>query len=129
MKDTEAQDRHLDGTEMFRELQDAYNVACQYLLENSPHSDELFADWSEEDKEELRNYSSEIVEISNQIDALQVAYNELDDTDYTYDEQVGILYRQIVVLNNQLAAKNGKNGIIISGNIEIVKIMILLIMA
>ena len=40
---------------MFRELQDAYNIACQYLLENSPYSDELFADWSEESKEELRN--------------------------------------------------------------------------
>ncbi len=108
MTDEEAQDRHLDGTEMFRELQDAYNVACQYLLENSPHSDELFADWSEEDKAELRNYSSEIVEISNQIDELQVAYNEMDsNTTPNYGVKVAELYRQIVVLNNQLAAKFG----------------------
>jgi hypothetical protein len=108
MTDEEAQDRHLDGTEMFRELQDAYNIVCQYLLENSPYSDELFADWSEESKEELRNYSSEIMAISNQIDELQVAYNEMDsNTTPNYGAKVADLYRQIVVLNNQLAAKFG----------------------
>ncbi len=108
MSNEEAQSRHLDGTELFRELQDAYNVACQYLLENSPYSDELFADWSEEEKQELRNYSSDIMEISNQIDELQVAYNDMDEnTTPNYATKVGDIYRQIVILNNQLAAKFG----------------------
>ena len=108
MKDTEAQDRHLSTNEMFRDLQNAYNVALQDLLVNSPYSDELFADWSEESKNELLNYSSEIMALRNAIDELEVQYNELDaDTTYGYGEKVANYYKQIVILNNQLAAKFG----------------------
>ncbi len=107
MKDETAKNRDLDTKEMFREVQDAYNIALQQLLENSPYADELFADWTEEEKQELRNYSSEIMEISNQIDELQAAYNELDDTQYGFAAKTVEYYKQIVVLNNQLAAKFG----------------------
>lgn len=107
MSDEVAQERHLDTTEKFRELQDAYMMACQRLLVNSPYTDELFADWTEEEKQELLNYSPEIMAIRNQIDELQVEYNDLEDTDYGYAEKVVEIYKQIVVLNNQLAAKFG----------------------
>ena len=107
MKDEAAQARNLEITEMFRNLQDAYNIACQHLLENSPYSDQLFEGWSEESKEQLRNYSSDIMEISNAISELEVKYNELDENGFGYADKVVTYYKQIVVLNNQLAAKFG----------------------
>lgn len=108
MKDEAAQERHQSTTEMFRALQDAYNIACQNLLENSPYSDELFAEWSEESKQELRNYSSEIMELSNAINALEMEYDKLDsNTTPNYGEKVADIYKQMVILNNQLAAKFG----------------------
>ena len=108
MEDKAAQERQLSATEMFRELQDAYNIACQELLVNSPYSDELFAGWSEESKQELLNYSSDIMALNNQIDELEVAYNEMDEnTTPNYSAKVADIYRQMVILNNQLAVKFG----------------------
>ena len=108
MLDEEATERNNKTTEMFREVQDAYNVALQELLENSPNKEELFADWTEEEKQELRNYSSEIMAIRNQIDILEKEYDKLDsDTTPNYGEKVVEYYKQIIVLNNQLAAMFG----------------------
>ena len=108
MSNKEAQERKLNTVEMFSDLQDAYNIACQHLLVNSPYSDELFADWSEESKQELLNYSSEIMEIRNAVDELEVAYNDMDEnTTPDYGEKVANIYKQMVILNNQLAAKFG----------------------
>lgn len=108
MSDEAAQERKLNTVEMFSDLQDAYNIACQHLLVNSPYSDELFADWSEESKQELLNYSSDIMTLRNAIDELEVAYNDLDEnTTPNYGAKVAEIYKQMVILNNQLAAKFG----------------------
>ena len=108
MSDEAAQERKLNTVEMFSELQDAYNIACQYLLVNSPYTEQLFADWSEESKQELLNYSSEIMEIRNAVDELEVAYNDMDEnTTPNYGAKVADIYKQMVILNNQLAAKFG----------------------
>ena len=108
MKDEAAQERHKNTTEMFRALQDAYNIACQNLLVNSPYSDELFAEWSEESKQELLNYSSDIMELRNAINELEMAYDELDSgTTPNYGEKVANIYKQMIILNNQLAARFG----------------------
>lgn len=108
MSNEEAQERKLKTVEMFSDLQDAYNIACQYLLVNSPYSDELFGSWSEESKQELLNYSSDIMEIRNAVDALEVAYNDMDEnTTPNYGAKVADIYKQMVILNNQLAAKFG----------------------
>lgn len=108
MSNVEAQERKLNTVEMFSDLQDAYNIACQYLLVNSPYTEQLFADWSEESKQELLNYSSDIMEIRNAVDALEVAYNDMDEnTTPNYGAKVADIYKQMVILNNQLAAKFG----------------------
>ena len=108
MSNEEAQERKLNTVEMFSELQDAYNIACQYLLVNSPYTEQLFADWSEESKQQLLNYSSDIMEIRNAVDALEVAYNDMDEnTTPNYGAKVAEIYKQMVILNNQLAAKFG----------------------
>lgn len=108
MSDEAAQERKLNTVEMFSDLQDAYNVACQYLLVNSPYSDQLFADWSEESKQELLNYSSDIMTLRNAIEELEVAYNDMDEnTTPNYGAKVADIYKQMVILNNQLAAKFG----------------------
>ena len=108
MKDEAAQERHQSTTEMFRALQDAYNIACQNLYVNSPYSAELFADWSEESIAQLLNYSSEIMELSNAINALEMEYDKLDsNTTPDYGEKVSSIYREMVILNNKLAAKFG----------------------
>ena len=101
-----AKTRHLDTNKMFRELQDAYNVACQNLLTKSQYKNELFADWSEESKQELLNYSSDIMEIRNAIDELQVAHTDMDpNTTPNYATKSAEIYKEVVILNNQLAEK------------------------
>ena len=107
MNDTEADERNNSTTEMFRELQDAYNVALQELLVNSPYADELFEGWTEEEKQELLNYSSDIMAIRNQIDDIKSEYDKLDENKYGYADKVVEYYKQIIVLNNELAAKFG----------------------
>ena len=108
MVDKEAEERKINTVKMFSDLQDAYNIACQYLLVNSPYSDELFAEWSEESKQELLNYSSDIMVLRNQLEELEVAYNEMDEnTTPNYGAKVAEIYKQVVILNNQLAAKFG----------------------
>lgn len=107
MSNEEAQDRHLNTNDMFRELQNAYNVALQDLLENSPHSDELFEGWTEEEKQSLLDYRPEIMELRNQVDALEVLYNDLEENAFNYGTMVAEYYRQMVVLNNQIAVMNG----------------------
>ena len=110
MSNEEAQERHLNTNDMFRTLQNAYNIALQDLLDNSPYSDELFADWTEEEKQSLRDYRPEIMELRSQVDALEVLYNDLDDRSSSYGEKVAEYYRQMIVLNNQIAVMNGYNN-------------------
>ncbi len=107
MKNEEADERNNSTTEMFRELQDAYNIALQELLVGSPYTEQLFEGWSEEEKQELLNYSSDIMAIRNQIDDIESEYDKLDDNQFDYAEKAVGYYKQIVVLNNQLAAKFG----------------------
>lgn len=107
MKNEESDERNNSTSEMFRELQDAYNVALQELLVGSPYADQLFEGWSEEEKAQLLNYSSDIMAIRNQIDDIEAEYDKLDENQFDYAEKVVEYYKQIVVLNNQLAAKFG----------------------
>ena len=107
MDDEVADERNNTTSEKFREIQDAYNVALQELLTSSPFADELFEGWTDEEKAELLNYSSDIMAIRNQIDDLESEYDKLDDNQYDFAEKAVYYYKQIVVLNNQLAAMFG----------------------
>lgn len=118
MTDEEAKTRDLDTKEMFREVQNAYNIALQHLLENSSYKDELFEGWTEEEKRALHDYSPEIMVIRNQIDELQAEYNDIEGIEEyskiwnTTDgkniaEQIVPIYKEIIILNNQLARAMG----------------------
>lgn len=107
MDDEVADERNNTTSEKFREIQDAYNVALQELLTSSPFADELFEGWTDEEKADLLNYSSDIMAIRNQIDDLESEYDKLDENDFDFAEKAVYYYKQIVVLNNQLAAMFG----------------------
>lgn len=105
MSDQEAIDRHLNTTDMFYDVQDKYMQACRTMYLESPYSAELFADWSEEEINELLQYDPETVAIKKEVEELQTQYNDLPDEEF-YDGSVEI-YTQIVTKNNELARLHG----------------------
>lgn len=107
MADEVASERYLDTTDMFYDLQDAYNLALKTMYLESSYRDELFEGWTEEEIEDLVGYDSTIVELKKEIDEIQVAYDQLTGEEENYNDICVDLYKQLVVKNNQLARLNG----------------------
>ena len=103
MSDETASQRYLDTQDMFYALQDEYNEACRTMYLESPHKEELFEGWTKEEIQSILEYDPTIVAVKKEIDALEVQYNDLDDTSSTYDDDVAAIYAQIVTKNNELA--------------------------
>ena len=101
MSNEEATNRQLATNEMFYSVQDKYNEVCRDILNESPFAEELFADWSEEELESLRNYNSDAIEIKKELDALEAEYNDLGADGF--DDKAAEIYAQMVTKNNQLA--------------------------
>lgn len=106
MSDETAKERHLNTTEMFYDLQDKYNQSCRTMYLESPHSAELFADWSEEEIQSLLEYDPTIVEVKKRVEELQTEFDNLPDDIYFDDRSVEI-YKQVVINNNKIAELNG----------------------
>lgn len=106
MSDEASSERHLNTQEMFYDLQDKYMQSCRTMYLESPHSAELFADWSEDEIRELLEYDPTIMEVKKEIEELQVQYDNLPEDVYFADASVE-LYKQIVIKNNELAKLNG----------------------
>lgn len=105
MKDEEASTRHLDTQKMFNEVRDKYMESCRTMYLESPYSEELFADWSEEDIKELLDFDPETTRVKEEVEELQVKYNELGE--YNWSEKSAEIYAQIVTKNNELAKLYG----------------------
>lgn len=105
--DEEASTRYLDTQDMFYDLQDKYMQSCRTMYLESPHAAELFADWSEQDIQEMLEYDPTIVAVKKEIEELQVQYDNLDDNAYDFDDASVEIYKQLIVKNNQVAALNG----------------------
>ncbi len=107
MSNEAASERYLDTYGKFGDLYNAYIEVCKNLYENSPISEELFADWTEDEIQELFDYDPQIQELREEIEALQVELNEIPQQDYDYKDRAAVIYAQIVTKNNQLAKLNG----------------------
>ena len=105
MSDEASAERHLNTQEMFYDLQDKYMQSLRIIYLESPHSAELFADWSEEEIQELLEYDPIIMEVKKEIEELQVQYDNLPNDVYFNDASVEI-YKQLVLKNNELARLN-----------------------
>ena len=107
MADETSSERYLNTTDIYYDLQDAYNLALKTMYLESPHKDELFEGWTEEEIQELIGYDSKIVELKKEIDEIQVAFDQLTGEEVDYNDLCSDLYKQLVVKNNQLARLNG----------------------
>lgn len=106
MIDEVASERYLGTQDMFYDLQDAYNQSLRTMYLESPIRDQLFEGWSEEEIQALLEYDPVILELKQEIDALQVEYDQLDQNDPAYNDACVELYKQIIIKSNKLAKLN-----------------------
>lgn len=105
MSDEEATTRHLDSTDMFYEVQDKYMESCRTMYLESPFSDELFADWTEQEINELLEFDPAITELKKEIKELETIYNDLSAS--KFEKESVEIYKQIVQKNNKIARHFG----------------------
>lgn len=104
--DTTAETRYTDTNKMFNLLQSEYNEACKTMLE-TPYADNFFDGWSEADIESVRGYDPAIATLRDEIDALQVQYDQLSSSDSKFKEKCVDIYKQLITKSNQLAKLYG----------------------
>jgi hypothetical protein len=105
MKDEEAAERNLNTQDMAYAVQDKYQETCRTMYLESPYSEELFADWSEESIQELLDFDPKTSELIKEVEALQVEFDNLSNSEFT--EGSVALYKQIIAKNNELARYYG----------------------
>ena len=108
MKDTEASERYLNSYEKFGDLYNGYIAACKEIYNTSPIRDELFADWTQAEIDEMLSYDPQTQELREANEALQIELNDLPDTDFM--DRSAEIYAQIVTNNNKIAKLSGYNN-------------------
>ncbi len=107
MSDEEASERNKNTTDMFYDLQDKYMTSCRTMYLESKFSEELFADWTEEELRELEEYDPAVAELKKEIKALEMEYDEIGYDWYhyggDYDDAVTEVYIKLITKNNELA--------------------------
>lgn len=103
--DKTASERYSKSNDWLYDVQDKYTTTCRKMYEESPFKDELFADWSEEEIEDLLDYDPATVKLKKEIEQLQLEYNQLVGGSF-YNGSVEI-YVQVVQKNNELAQLYG----------------------
>lgn len=105
-KDQALSDEYLFAFEMLTDVFDLYQQLCKDVDDStSAYRDTFFADWTEEELEEMRNYTPEQMEIENKIQELEAEYRMFDDEQLLAN--TGEIYLQLIDLNNQMAQLNG----------------------
>lgn len=105
MKDTEASERYMSAYEKFGDIYNLYIDACKEIYNNSPIRDEIFADWTQAEIDEMLAYDPETQELREKNEALQIELNELSDSEFT--DRSAEIYAQIVTNNNRIAYLSG----------------------
>ena len=105
MKDEEAAERNLHTQDIAYAVQDKYNETCRTMYLESPYSEELFGDWSEESIQELLDFDPKTSELIKEVEALQVEFDNLSNSEFK--EGSVALYKQIIAKNNELARYYG----------------------
>lgn len=103
--DETAASNHEYADQTIRHLQNEYVTVCKQLYYESPYKDELFADWTEEDIQEMLDYSPEANEIRDLIDEISIKADNLSDLERY--EGIPALYVELIEKNQQLAALYG----------------------
>lgn len=101
MSDKEASERYLDVYGRFGDIYNSYIEACKEIYTESPISDELFADWTEEEIAEMMAYDPETQELRETNEALLIELNELGEGEF--DDRAAEIYAQLVTNNNRIA--------------------------
>ena len=105
MSNETSSERYLNTQDMFYSIQDKYNQACRTMYLESPHKEEIFEGWTEEEIESLLDYDPEILAVRKEIEALEVEYNDLGLDEF--NDRAAEIYAQIVTKNNYLAGLYG----------------------
>ena len=104
--DTARSEAYLFASGMRSDVFNAYETTCKKIdLSDAPGKAVFFADWSEEDLEEMRGYSEEHTALIKANDQIEVAYRSLSRTEKM--NQAPDLYLQIVENNQRIAALCG----------------------
>ena len=105
MKDETAQANDSFATEKLLALRDEYIAACKELYLNSPHKDELFADWTEKDIQDMLGYDPETSRLMERNEEIKKEAANLSDAEW-YDK-IPELYIEFVQNNNKIAQLAG----------------------
>ena len=101
-KDEDASDLHLEMTDIIYDLADAEVLTMRRIYESDcTIKDDIFADWTEEEIEYMKNYTSEVRDIEKREEEILVDVREMDDKEK--EEAIGPYYSEIVVNNNRTA--------------------------
>lgn len=103
--DEEAKANHLFADEKIHDLQDEYIEACRKLYEESPHKDELFADWTEEDIKQMLDHDPVANELRKRNEEIVVEANALPELEKF--DKIPELYVEFIQNNQKLAALYG----------------------
>ena len=107
MVDEVASERYLEAVDMFYDIHDKYTLSLQAMYQESPLSDQIFEGWSEEELKSLEEYNPAVTQLSKDIDALQVEYDQLSQSDPNFNTRCIEIYKQLILKNNALARLNG----------------------
>jgi uncharacterized repeat protein (TIGR02543 family) len=107
MSDEDSEKRYTDTRDWFYDIQDNYTETCRTMYLNSPHRDEFFEGWSEEEIQEFLDYDPATTALKNLIDDIQVEYNNLSGSDSDYNAKLADCYVRLIKAGNELAALYG----------------------
>lgn len=103
--DAELSDAYLYASDMVSVALEKYQAVCLKIDESdAPGREYFFSDWTEEDLEEMRGFSTEMTDLQRANDELLVQYRSL--TEAEYHDQTGVLYLQMVANRNRIAVLN-----------------------
>jgi len=100
------EEQYLTSSEVSGETYDAYMAVCRRIDESSsPYREEFFSDWTADEIEQMRSYSSEVTELEQINDRFLVDYRDLDLE--RQEAEMIALYRAFVENQNAIAALEG----------------------
>ncbi len=100
------QEAYLYAQESIGDLYEEYNAMCKRIdVSTSEYRDVFFADWSEEDLEDMRGFSEEITQLNNESAELLVAYRDLSAAEF--DNGAVETYIRMLQINDRIAELNG----------------------
>ncbi len=96
---------HQVADDLMRDLQDEYIEVCKQLYNESPFKDDLFADWTEKEIQEMLDYNPEVNELRKRNDEIVIEYNALSSSEQY--QKIGEFYVEFIQNNNRIAELYG----------------------